>query len=173
METESRWLRTKGKIGEWWLGGAGFLSEMMNLFWSFLTWCLHNSVNMLKATQLYILDKRYATWIISEKAILKIRAVTDRRLHHAGSSAGFVLLLWGGHYGEVLNRRVKWSGLHLKRPSLLLSGELAGGGQVWKQGDDKEPLVIIQVRGAGGFQEVLEAGELNLDTLWCQYRRCW
>lgn len=36
---------------------------------------------------------------------------------------------------------------------------------MWKQGDDKEPLVIIQVRGAGVFQEVLEAGELNLDTL--------
>lgn len=33
------------------------------------------------------------------------------------------------------------------------------GGQLWKWGDDKELPVIIQVRGAGGSQQVLEAGE--------------
>lgn len=40
-------------------------------------------------------------------------------------------------------------------------------GQVWTRGDGEE-LVIIQVRGAGGSQQVLEAGEQGVE-----FRHTW
>lgn len=51
---ESRLPRAgRGKMGEGWLGSAGFIYEMINMFSNLLRCWQHHSVNILKATQLY------------------------------------------------------------------------------------------------------------------------
>lgn len=74
----------------------------------------------------------------------------------------FVLFFWGGALLGGFKQKKERIGFTFEETLSAAVRRIGGGGgvrgQLWKWGDDKELPVIIQVRGAGGSQQVLEAG---------------
>ena len=65
------WVVGKGECWgdwRWWLRGVEFLFGMRKMFWNWLWWWLHNSVNILKATELYTING-WTVWHVNYVSI--------------------------------------------------------------------------------------------------------
>lgn len=163
METESR-LPAWGerKVGQWWLRDIGFLFEMVSILK-----CIE-----IMAAQLCENAKCHTVMHLSREAIWRMNYIWKSYFKNQsndwqdpGSCRTWqamwesLLLLWDGCYWMVLSEKWKdWIYIWKKALCCYVENRLKEG-QAWKQAAGIELLAVIQVRGAGGSQQALEAGE--------------